>query len=229
MLRHKAKGRRELMRAELGEGLDHLRQAATHAAGEVGATVGPQLNAVGPALMSARQRVAPGAERVRDAASHGWDSTVSTLSPLVAAARSGASEAGRQTSRATARVTGKKKKKSMMSGKRTGLLVGLLAAGAAVGVVGAMVARRRGQSKWEEYESGVGMADNQAPPLTDSSLSAMDMGAGSPGGGPGPVNGAEQAPIWGASASDAPGPVIAGPNGATAADHSTSATKNSPN
>lgn len=40
-----------------------------------------------------------------------------------------------------------------MSRKRTRWLVGLLAAGTAAGVTGALVARRRSRSRWDEYES----------------------------------------------------------------------------
>ncbi len=40
-----------------------------------------------------------------------------------------------------------------MSRKRTRLLVGLLAAGVGAGVAGALVARRRSRSRWDEYES----------------------------------------------------------------------------
>jgi hypothetical protein len=165
----------EMARAELGEGFDHLRQAATHAAGGVGATVGPKLS-------SAMDRVGPGTDRVRDVASQGWDTTVAALTPLMDAARTGATEAGRKTA-ARARKKMTKKKTSRMSGKRTGILVGLVAVGVAAGAVGAMAARRRSRSQWEEYESGgYSMAGDQAQAVLDSTRSAMDMAAGKTSG-----------------------------------------------
>jgi hypothetical protein len=165
----------EMMRAELGEGFEHLRNAAEHAAGGVGATVGPRLD-------SARKRVGPGTDRVRDAASQGWDTTLAALTPLVEAARTGAVEAGRQTTRARKKMS--RKKTSRMSGKRTGLLVGLLTVGAAAGAAGVIIARRRSRSQWEEYDAGsAGMANGQAQSVLDSTRSAMDMAAGKASGG----------------------------------------------
>jgi hypothetical protein len=159
-----------MARTELGEGIDHLRQAATHAAGGVGATVGPRLGSV-------VERVSPGTDRMRDVASQGWGTTVAAITPLVDAARSGAAEANRRTAQARTKMT--RKKKSRMSGRRTGMLVGLLAAGIAAGAAGAMVARRRSRSRWEEYESGgMSAAGDQAQSVLDSTRSAMDMAAG---------------------------------------------------
>lgn len=179
----------EMMRAELGEGFDHLRQAATHAAGGVGATVGPRLS-------SAVDRVGPGTDRVRDVASQGWGTTVAALTPLVDAARTGATEAGRQTAaRARKRMT--RKKRSRMSGKRTGLLVGLLAVGVAAGAAGALVARRRSRSRWEEYESGgYSVAGDQAQAVLDSTRSAMDMAAGKASGGDLAAGASDQPTGW---------------------------------
>lgn len=180
MLKRSQAGRRnkthgEMARAELGEGFDHLRQAATHAAGGVGAAVGPRLS-------SAMEMVGPGTDRVRDVASQGWDTTVAALTPLVDAARTGATEAGRKTA-ARARKKMGKKKTSRMSGKRTGILVSLLAVGVAAGAVGAMAARRRSRSRWEEYESGgYSVAGDQAQAVLDSTRSAMDMAAGKTSG-----------------------------------------------
>jgi hypothetical protein len=162
------------MRTELGEGIDHLRQAATHAAGGVGATVGPRLGSV-------MERVSPGADRVRDVASQGWDTTVAAVTPLMDAARSGAAEANRRTARARKRMT--RKKRSGMSGKRTGILVGLLAVGVAAGAAGALVARQRSRARWEEYESGgMSTAGDPAQAVLDSTRSAMDMAAGKTSG-----------------------------------------------
>jgi hypothetical protein len=60
-----------------------------------------------------------------------------------------------------------------MSRKRTRLLVGLLAAGTAAGVAGALVARRRSRSRWDEYES----QGRAAATGTDSVASATDRDA----------------------------------------------------
>ncbi|GAA4453821.1 hypothetical protein GCM10023170_044580 [Phytohabitans houttuyneae] len=141
------KTRSQLVKAELGESFDHFMQAATHAAGGVGATMGP--------------KAADGAHRVKESASSGWESTMATLAPLAAAAAEGAREAGRTTKRAgrKARKAGatkmravSPKKESRMSRRRWPMLAGLLAAGAAVGAAGALVMRRRKQQQWQEYD-----------------------------------------------------------------------------
>jgi hypothetical protein len=165
------------MREELGEGFDHLRQAATHAAAGVGAAVGPRME-------SARGYVGPGMSMVRDATQQSWDSAVTAVTPLVAAARTGAATAGEKASKKANRASRKATKagrkatkatkaatkaalavgatkvgakmierKSSPPKKRGRTLVGLLAVGAAVGAVAALLARRRDRAKWAEYES----------------------------------------------------------------------------
>jgi hypothetical protein len=139
------KSHRQLAKAELGESLDHLRQAATHAASGLGATVGPRLTA-------AREQVAPQAERIRATAAHGWAGTVAALAPLAVAAMDGARQAGSVARKAK---DGKAMRKKRSSGRRRwSTLAGLLAAGTAVGLAGALVARRRRQhdDDWMEYE-----------------------------------------------------------------------------
>jgi hypothetical protein len=139
--------RSQQVKAELGESFDHFMQAATHAAGGVGATMGP--------------KAADGMHRVKESASHGWESTIAAFAPLAAAAAEGAREAGRTTKRAgrKARRTGATKmravsptKESRMSRNRWPMLAGMLAAGAAVGAAGALVMRRRKQQQWQEYD-----------------------------------------------------------------------------
>ena len=92
--------RQDLARAEFVESMGHFRQAATHAAGGLGATVGPK---VGVGMDMARDRmgsargyvgsvrgyVGPGTSRVTNAASRGWDTTIAFVMPLADAARSG--------------------------------------------------------------------------------------------------------------------------------------------
>ncbi|GAA4678944.1 hypothetical protein Prum_043540 [Phytohabitans rumicis] len=133
------KTRSQLVKAELGESFDHFMQAATHAAGGVGATMGP--------------RTADGVDRVKSAASQGWESTMAALAPLAVAALDGAREAGRTTRKAGSKARSvTTKKESRMSRNRWPMLAGLLAAGAAVGAAGALVMRRRKQQQWQEYD-----------------------------------------------------------------------------
>jgi hypothetical protein len=186
--------RRELMRSELGEGLGHFRQAAAHAAGGVGASVGPKLS-------STREFVTPQAGRVAAAANQGWGVTMSAVTPLMVAARSGAVEASKQAEVAK-RVTAKKIKESKMSRKRATLLVGLLAAGVAAGAAGAVIARRRSRAKWEEYEStGMDDATDEARSMIDSASSKLGRGADKAAGAAGRAG--EKAAGWSDSAKGA--------------------------
>lgn len=129
--RHKTRG--QLMREEMGQSWDHFLQAATHAAGGVGSSFGPATG------------------RMRRAASHGLDSTVSTIAPLAAAYREGAADALHASKKAKAKAR-KKGGHVSRGSSNTGMLIGLLAAGAAVGVVGALVMKRRRQHQWSEYD-----------------------------------------------------------------------------
>src|SRR3954453_19967647 len=91
------KSRNRQMKTELGQSVDHFKRAASLAAQETGATVGPKFYA-------AKDRVQPAATKAKDAASSGWDSALATLTPLVAAA----SEQVRQ----TGKVSKKQSKKA---------------------------------------------------------------------------------------------------------------------
>lgn len=178
------------MRKELGEGIDHLRMAAEHAAAGVGATVGPRME-------SAKGAVSPGMSKVREGTAQGWDSTVATLVPLVGAARGAATGAGkRATNKATkaaakaalaagavkagSRLTksGSKRKDEPKQRKRGPMLVGLLAVGTAVGAAAALLVRRRNQARWEEYESqGVQAVRDEAKSAMDRTSNAVQQGA----------------------------------------------------
>src|SRR6185437_15856061 len=92
--RGRAKTRGELVRAEFVESLEHLKMAATHAAGGVGASVGPRYGSArdryGSAkestknkVNSARGAMTPGTSRMSNAAAHGWDSTIAAIAPLM--------------------------------------------------------------------------------------------------------------------------------------------------
>lgn len=141
--RRKSQGQQAL--AELNQSISHLVQAANHAAKGAGATVGP-------GVQVARGYVGPAAAKVRDRASTGWGTTLTTLAPLAAAARDGATQAGPLTRKArskTMRITGKKKQPR----RRGSMMTGLLAAGAIAGLAGAVaLRRRREQQEWAEYD-----------------------------------------------------------------------------
>src|SRR5436305_6026551 len=79
----------QLMRDELSEGFGHLWQAAAHAAGGVGATVGPKWD-------TAKGHVPPGIGKVRNAAARGAGTTMTAFVPIMAAARLGAATATRK-------------------------------------------------------------------------------------------------------------------------------------
>ncbi|GAB3950300.1 hypothetical protein GCM10027614_50530 [Micromonospora vulcania] len=141
--RRKSQG--QLAKAELNQSISHLVQAANHAAKGTGATIGPRVQA-------ARVYVGPAAAKVRDRASTGWGTTLTTLAPLAAAARDGAAQAGPLTRKAKSknmRITGRKKQPR----RRGSMMTGLLAAGAIAGLAGAVaLRRRREQQEWAEYD-----------------------------------------------------------------------------
>lgn len=148
-LRRRRTTRSQLMKSELGESFDHLRQAAAHAAGGIGATVGPRVSAASGYMKPAR---------MRNAASSGWDSTVTALAPIAAAAKHGALQAGQMKAKRIGKMKAKQMRRlSKEMGKprrrRWPMLARLLAIGAAVGAVGAMVMRRRQRQQWEEYDA----------------------------------------------------------------------------
>ncbi|MEU4476523.1 hypothetical protein AB0F68_00390 [Micromonospora sp. NPDC023966] len=152
------KTRGQLAKAELNQGIGHLRQAAAHAAKGAGATVGPRVQA-------ARGAVAPTAIVVRDRASSGVASTVAALAPLVLAVRNAQAETtgravtGRKAAAAKQAAMNKKvKAKNMKAAKKKqkrsrGMTTGLLVAGTVAGLAGAMaMRRRREQQEWAEYD-----------------------------------------------------------------------------
>jgi hypothetical protein len=164
--RRQAKTRSDLVRAEFAASLDLFRQAAAHAAGGVGATVGPQLGMAKNKASSARGYIAPTAGRVTNAASSGWDSTIAAFAPLAESARQGATRAAKLPPKNGGKgnggkMNGGKDKPGTSRLKITatseeshghGTLYALLATGVAVGAAGALVARRRTRAKWSEYE-----------------------------------------------------------------------------
>jgi hypothetical protein len=158
------KNRSAKMKSELGQSVDHFKRAASIAAQETSATVGPKFYA-------ARDRVQPTAVKAKDAATGSWDSTLATLTPLVTAAAAKAQQVGKTTAKTTkkdlqaskkdlkaskkdAKKIQKRANKALSRDKssKSSKLGGLLLAGAAVGAAGAYVVRKRRQEQWDEYD-----------------------------------------------------------------------------
>jgi len=166
-MRRKRRSRR--MKNELGQSVDHFKRAASLAAQETSATVGPTLAA-------AVDRVQPAAAKAKDAASSGWDSAVATITPLVAAATENVRHAGKVSKR-QAKKTAKQNKRNAKKlqkranaaigrkqGRGKSRLLGLALIGTAIGVGAAYAARRRRAAQWDEYDPAaqVGGADDAA-------------------------------------------------------------------
>jgi hypothetical protein len=179
--RRHVKSRQDLVRAEFGESVDLFRQAAAHAAGGLGATVGPH---IGSAKSTAKDKTAsakgvigPTAGKVTSSASRGWDSTLAAFAPLSEAARVGAERGTKLRAKEMSKNQkvhkedknhknhkdhkGAKNHTSWMAFASTKAepeptshktLYVLLATGAAVGAAGALAARRRTRTRWAEYE-----------------------------------------------------------------------------
>jgi hypothetical protein len=170
--RRGTKTRQELVRAELGETIGHLKQAAAHAAGGVGASVGPRYGSMKDRMGNTSGQLMPSASKVSNVAAQGWDSTIAAFAPLAEAARQGSAKAAKLPSVRDSRDKRKKRAVSENEGHHvpTGLIT-LLAAGAAVGATGALVARRRNRTKWAQYQPSTVHED--ATSLIDSTKSRM--------------------------------------------------------
>ena len=148
------KRRSTKMKNEIGQSVDHFKRAASLAAQETGATVGPKINA-------ARDRVQPAAVKAKDAASTSWDSALAALTPLVTAATQTtttskkALKASKKDAKKSAKKIEKRANKALgrkQSSGRKSTLAGLALVGAAVGVAAAYVVRRRKAAQWDEYD-----------------------------------------------------------------------------
>jgi hypothetical protein len=181
-MRRKSRNRR--MKNEFGQSMDHFKRAASLAAQETGATVGPKLNA-------AKDRVQPAATKAKGAATSGWDSAVATLTPLVTAATEQVRQTGGKVSRKQARQTAKDNKKSARklekrankalgrkAGRSKSKLFGYALLGTAVGVSAAYFTRRRKAAQWDEYDPAAPIST--APGGADDA--AFEPDAGSPNG-----------------------------------------------
>jgi len=173
-MRRKSRSRR--MKTEFGQSVDHFKRAATIAAQETSATVGPTLHA-------AVDRVQPAAVKAKDVATTGWDSALATITPLVTAATDNVRQAGK-VSKKQAKKSAKQNKKSAQklqkranaaigrkSGKRRGSrLLGYALIGTAVGVGAAYVAKRRRASQWDEYNPDAPISSAQVGGADDAAF-----------------------------------------------------------
>jgi hypothetical protein len=164
--RGQAQTRQDLARAEFGESMDHFRLAATHAAGGIGATVGPRMGMARGRMGSAREYVGPGAERLRGAASQGWDTTIAFVTPIADAARQGAIRATKLPDAEKRRGNGN----GNGGGRTSATVASIVAAGAAIGATGALVARKRNRARWAEYEPSA--LQDEADALVDETRAA---------------------------------------------------------
>ena len=151
------KRRSNNMKSELGQGVDHFKRAASLAAQETSATVGPKFYA-------AKDRVQPAAVKAKGAATSSWDSALATLTPLVAAATESTrrsdeklAKAGKKAAKSNKKNAKKLEKRAdkVMNRKSSGRgsrLLGLALIGSAVGAGAAYVIRRRQTAQWDEYE-----------------------------------------------------------------------------
>ncbi|WP_231956819.1 MULTISPECIES: hypothetical protein [unclassified Actinoplanes] len=138
--------------------MDHLKRAASIAAQETTATVGPRLNA-------AVERVQPAADKAKDVATQSWDSALAALTPLVAAAADNVRQAGRTGKKVSKReLKAQRKRADKLQRKadkalgreksgRGSKLAGYALLGTAVGLGAAWYAKRRNQAQWEEYDA----------------------------------------------------------------------------
>jgi hypothetical protein len=146
--RDPVKTHRRLVRKELSESLEHLRMAASYAAG------------------GAAKALAPRFDNAKKAANEGFDS-------LVVVARDGARTANAVAQRGRAKM---KRKKAARARKRWPMMVGgtLIAAGA----VGALVTRRRRQPDWDGSATTRSQlkTQDQGLPVYETARSAVDPG-----------------------------------------------------
>jgi hypothetical protein len=176
------RSRNERMKNELGQSVDHLKRAASLAAQETSATVGPKINA-------AVDRVQPAAVKAKGAASSSWDSALATLTPLVTAATEQVRPTGKvnkKQAKKSAKAAAKQNKKDAkklekrankalakkQNKGRKSRLLGYALLGTAVGVGAAYAAKRRKAAQWDEYDP--------AAPITSTQVGGADDAAFEP-------------------------------------------------
>ncbi|XVV12675.1 hypothetical protein ACQP2X_49215 [Actinoplanes sp. CA-131856] len=169
-MRRKSRSRR--MKNELNQGVDHFKRAATLAAQETSATVGPTLTA-------AVDRVQPAAVKAKDAASSGWGSAVATITPLVAAASDNVKQAGKVSKKSAKQNKKEAKKLQKRASKavsrkqkkgRGSKLLGFALLGTAIGVGAAYVNKRRRAAQWDEYEPAAPLTTNRNTSADDAAF-----------------------------------------------------------
>lgn len=147
---------RQQLRDELTESYNHLKLAAGHAAG------------------GAAEKVTPSYDRARRVAVRRFNALLSVFMPLYAQAKEGAANARRES---------RQPKTQDSTQKKWRLAAVLLASGAAVGALGAMVARRRRPTtQWDEYEPSATIGDTTTYDRSESLLAPGQpaSGVGSP-------------------------------------------------
>ena len=170
------KSRSKRRKTELGQSVDHLKRAATLAAQETSATVGPKLNA-------AVDRVQPAAAKAKGAASSGWDSALATITPLVTAATDNVRQTGKVSKRQARKTAKENQKKAAKLQKRANRaigrkqrkgrgskMLGLALIGTAVGVGAAYAAKRRKTAQWDEYEPAAPIGSTQVVGADDAAF-----------------------------------------------------------
>jgi hypothetical protein len=180
------RSRSKRMKNELGLSVDHFKRAATLAAQETSATVGPKLNA-------AVDRVQPAAVKAKDAASSSWDSALATITPLVSAASENVRQAGKVSKRQARKTAKENDKKARKLQKRANKVIGrkqhkgrgskmlgFALIGTAVGVGAAYAAKRRKAAQWDEYEPATPIGSAQAGGANDAAFEPTDPSTPTP-------------------------------------------------
>lgn len=190
------KNRNAKMKNELSQSVDHFKRAASLAAQETSATVGPKFSAARDRMQPAAVKAKGAASSARGAATTGWGSAVSTLGPLVAAASENVRKTGKQAEKAekankkavkaneevvkASKKSAKKidKRANKAFGKQSstgGKLMKLLLAGAAVGAAGAYVVRKRRSEQWDEYEPSGSVSTSVTTGADDAAFKPADL------------------------------------------------------
>ena len=182
-MRRKSRNRR--MKNELGQSVDHFKRAASLAAQETSATVGPRVSA-------AVDKMQPAAVKAKDAASSGWDSALATLTPLVNAATDNVRQTGKVSKKQAKKAAKQNQKYAKQLRKRVGKrsdkrrgsrLLGYALIGTAVGVGAAYVAKRRRASQWDEYDPATPVSSSsQVSGADDAAFEPVEPSAYTPNG-----------------------------------------------
>jgi len=198
------KNRNAKMKSELGQSVDHFKRAASLAAQETSATVGPKFAAardrVQPAASKARGAATSSWGNAKGAATSGWGSAIAALGPLVAAASDSTKQTGKKAAKANqkaakankdaAKVSREATKASKKNAKKLekraskavgkqsstgGRLVKLAVAGVAVGAAGAYVMRKRRSDQWDEYDPTGPVSTSTPAGAEDAAFEPADL------------------------------------------------------